>query len=69
MVLEIIIMKFSCILKKMSRNTFPEPQPDSSYLSSDPRIFVSKHWKIFDRPISRPAKIPGPTKIKCEVYN
>ena len=30
MVLEIIIIKFSCILKMMSRNTFPEPQPDSA---------------------------------------
>ena len=30
MVLEIIIIKFSCILKVMSRNTFPEPQPDSA---------------------------------------
>ena len=30
MVLEIIIFKFSCILKIMSRNTFPEPQPDSA---------------------------------------
>ena len=30
MVLEIIIIKFSCILKLMSRNTFPEPQPDSA---------------------------------------
>ena len=29
MVLEIIIIKFSCILKRISRNTFPEPQPDS----------------------------------------
>ena len=28
MELEIIIIKFSCILKMMSRNTFPEPQPD-----------------------------------------
>ena len=27
MVLEIIIIKFSCILKMMCRNTFPEPQP------------------------------------------
>ena len=35
MVLEIIIIKFSCILKMMSRNTFPEPQPDSaSYVAS-----------------------------------
>ena len=33
MVLEIIIIKFSCISIMMSRNTFPEPQPDSaSYL-------------------------------------
>ena len=33
MVLEIITIKFSGILKIMSRNTFPEPQPDSaSYL-------------------------------------
>ena len=30
MVLKIIISKFSCILKMMSRNTFPEPQPDSA---------------------------------------
>ena len=30
MVLEIIISKFSCILKMMSRNTFPAPQPDSA---------------------------------------
>ena len=30
MVLQIIISKFSCILKMMSRNTFPEPQPDSA---------------------------------------
>ena len=27
MVLEIIIIKISCILQMMSRNTFPEPQP------------------------------------------
>ena len=33
MVLEIIITKFSCISKMMSRNTLHEPQPDSaSYL-------------------------------------
>ena len=33
MVLEIIIIKFSGILKIMARNTFPESQPDSaSYL-------------------------------------
>ena len=30
MQLEIIISKFSCILKTMSRNNFPEPQPDSA---------------------------------------
>ena len=30
MVLEIIISKFSCILKIMSRNTFPNPQPYSA---------------------------------------
>ena len=30
MVLEIIIIKLSCILKIMSRSTFPEPQPDSA---------------------------------------
>ena len=30
MVLEIIIIKFSFILKTMSRNTIPEPQPDSA---------------------------------------
>ena len=33
MVLEIIIIKFSCIFKMMSRNTFPEPQPDSASYS------------------------------------
>ena len=33
MVLEMIIIKFICTLKMMSRNTFHEPQPDSaSYL-------------------------------------
>ena len=31
MVLEIIIIKFSCNLKMMSRNTFPELQPDSAF--------------------------------------
>ena len=37
MVLEINISKFSCILKMMTSNTFPEPQPDSaSYLPEDP---------------------------------
>ena len=30
MVLEMIIIKFSCILKTMFRNTIPEPQPDSA---------------------------------------
>ena len=30
MVLETIIIKFSGILKIKSRNTFPEPQPDSA---------------------------------------
>ena len=30
MVLQIIIIKFSYILKTMSRNTFPDPQPDSA---------------------------------------
>ena len=29
-VLEIIIIKFSCILKMISRNTIPEPQTDSA---------------------------------------
>ena len=30
MVLEIIIIKFSCILKIVSSDTFPEPQADSA---------------------------------------
>ena len=30
MVLEIIIIKFSCILKMMSGKNIPEPQPDSA---------------------------------------
>ena len=33
MELEIIIIKFSCIIKRISRNTFPEPQPDSASYS------------------------------------
>ena len=33
MVLKIIISKYSCILKIISRNTFPEPQPDSASYS------------------------------------
>ena len=33
MVLKFIINKFSCILKKMSRNNIPEPQPDSASYS------------------------------------
>ena len=42
MVLEIIIIKFSCILKMMSRNTFPEPQPDSaSYIVFDRLIYFT----------------------------
>ena len=41
MVLEININKFSCILKIMSRNTFPELQPDSaSYVVQGPKIKV-----------------------------
>ena len=31
MVLEIFVSQFSCILKIMARNTFPEPQPDSAF--------------------------------------
>ena len=42
MVLEIIIIKFSCILQMMSRNTFPEPQPDSaSYVCFDDLLEAS----------------------------
>ena len=39
MVLKIIIIKLTCILKIMSRNTFPEPQPDSASYSNK-RLFV-----------------------------
>ena len=36
MVLEIIISKFFCILKMTSRNTFPQPKPESaSYVGDD----------------------------------
>ena len=35
-VLEIIISKFSCILKMTSKNTFPQPQPDSASLHTSP---------------------------------
>ena len=35
MALEIITIKYSCILKMMSRNTFSESQPDSaSYVNT-----------------------------------
>ena len=41
MLLEIIISKFSCILKMMSRNRFPEPQPDSaSYTGSSANFSI-----------------------------
>ena len=42
MVLEIIIIKFSCISKTMSRNTIPEPQPDSA--SYKPCWFATMYW-------------------------
>ena len=46
MVLEIIIIKFSCILKIMSRNTFPEPQPDSA--SYELRSLQAFSWVLVD---------------------
>ena len=46
MLLEIIVNKFSSILKIMSRNTFPEPQPDSvSYPLLPPVARVSLYCK------------------------
>ena len=37
-VLEIIIIKFCCILKTLSRNTIPEPQPDSASYTLRPEV-------------------------------
>ena len=45
MVLEIIIIKFSFILKMMSRNTFPEPQPDSALYLKIFFFFIGKQIK------------------------
>ena len=47
MVLEIIIVRFSCILKIMSRNTFPEPQPDSASYYKDSFSHVYSQAKYF----------------------
>ena len=42
MILKTIIIKFSHILKTMSRNTFPEPKPDSaSYVKGEILIFLA----------------------------
>ena len=44
-VLEIIVSKYSCILKRMSRNTFPEPQPDSASYAT--LVVWSESWEFF----------------------
>ena len=45
MVWEIIIIKFSCILKTMSRNTFLEHQPDSaSYIPRQSETELSSDY-------------------------
>ena len=53
MVLEIIICKFSWILKLMSRDTFPEPHSDSaSYWSTWKQSPICKlyyRWKSIKR--------------------
>ena len=46
MVLEIIIYKYSCILKTMFRNTFPEPQPDSASCFRDIVMTLSLRYCI-----------------------
>ena len=58
MVLQIIFIKFSCILKTMSRNTFPDPQPDSaSYGGEGNSLFLTtslglRQWGM-EKPKSR----------------
>ena len=53
MVLKINISKFSCILKMMPRNTFPEPQPDSaSYLQKKLSLQT-----LVDKRLPQPANI------------
>ena len=49
MELEIIIIKFSGILKMMSRNTFPEPQPHSALYDGGQRFngFFKASLRIF----------------------
>ena len=47
MVLETIISKFSCILKMISRNNFPDPQPDSpSYPVLFKMTIIYKHFTL-----------------------
>ena len=68
MVLEIIIIKFSCILKIMSRNTFPEPQPDSaSYTTTGFIIEIGtppshSKWNVTKN--GMPLKMIGHSKLK-----
>ena len=65
MVLEIIIIKFSSILKIMSRNTFPEPQPDSaSYTHSNTQTV---RWTL---PLkdSTGQKAGWVEKVKVDIY-
>ena len=47
-VLNIIISKFSYSLKTMSRNTFPETQPDSaSYPPLRPPLFSKPEFTVY----------------------
>ena len=58
MVLEIIISKFTCIFKTMSRNNFPEPQPDSASSREDTK-------KIQIRALPKLAEPHPPSILGC----
>ena len=70
MVLQIIVIKFSCILNTMSRNTFPDPQPDSAsciemlvlHFSNNPDL-CGHVGKLLSRPTS--SLFPSASASSC----
>ena len=68
MVIEIIFNIFFCILKIMSRNTFPEPQPGSA-LYLDERRGVQGNTSMRSRELPRPNAgifLYSPTQVKVQ---
>ena len=59
MVLEIIIIKFICTLIIMSRNTFPEPQPDSALYCEILNLKLRLHRNILLWPSTSSWTGPG----------